>query len=59
MINAAHWFWPQWTMAGLLVFSLARGLFKHGESDGTVSFWASLLSGAISLGLLIPGGFFK
>ena len=51
--------WPQGIMAALLVFSMARGMIKHGESDGTVNFWVSLIANALMVGLLYWGGFWK
>ena len=48
---------PQIVMIVLLSFSVARGILEHGESDGKVNFWVSLLGAAITAALLWWGGF--
>lgn len=58
-IDVAHWAWPQWTFLGMMAFSFCRGIFKHGESDGTVNFWVSLIAIVLTGALLICGGFYK
>lgn len=44
----------------IVMFSLNVGisLAKHGQSQGRYSFWATLISVAIWVGLLTWGGFF-
>ena len=51
--------WPQGSMATLLIISITRGIIKHGESDGKVNVWVSLVGAAIQGGLLYWGGFWK
>jgi hypothetical protein len=49
--------WPQITMIVLLGLGVARGMFKHGEDDGEVNFFASAIGAALTAWLLWAGGF--
>lgn len=49
---------PQYIFLGLAVFSLGIALEQHGKPRSPSSFWVSLVSSAITLGLLWWGGFF-
>lgn len=48
---------PQIVMIVLLSISFARGVHKHGEPNGKVNVWMTLLGCAIQIALLTWGGF--
>jgi hypothetical protein len=50
--------WPQITVICLYAASVTRGIIKHGQSDGDVNAFASIIGAAVSVGLLWAGGFF-
>lgn len=50
---------PQIIMIVLISVGVSRSMIKHGEPDGTVSFPATAIGPAITVWLLIWGGFFS
>lgn len=48
---------PQIIMIVLLALNLFINLLKHGEKQGSYSFWTSLVNAGIVVGLLWWGGF--
>lgn len=49
---------PQGIYLGLCLLSVIRGVVKHGEPDGTVNAYSSLVSVIGVVALLWWGGFF-
>lgn len=52
--------WPQYTILFLIVMGLGISLARHGEPKlERESFWTSLFAYAITVWLLLQGGFFN
>lgn len=59
MIEVSAWAWPQWTVVGMLAFSLVLNALLDGHPrTGTHRFSVRLVDAAIMVFLLVMGGFF-
>jgi hypothetical protein len=54
----AAWHWPQWTFLILMTLQLIGHAVKHGQSREPHNFPAGLIGYAITIFILICGGFF-
>jgi hypothetical protein len=51
--------WPQITLIVLFAAGTGMAMVKHGEPQCPHNIWTTLIATAITVGLLIAGGFFN
>lgn len=50
--------WPQWTYVALIGFNICVTAIKHGKPQGDYDVRAALAGAALTVFLLVCGGFF-
>ena len=54
-----HWHWQQWVWMIMELVTLATYLVNHGKPRGNYTALAGVFNFAVSMWLLISGGFFR
>lgn len=58
-ISTASWGWPQWFMAATILFTLITAAVFHGKAHADYNFPIRLMDMAITVIVLVFGGFFS